>query len=652
MVDQRPSHVRHLNERMTMPKYETKAAWEKRAEWLREHIRVSCGLVPEPERTPLNPQIFGKVERDGYSIEKAYIESFPGFYACGNLYRPLGKKGPFPGVACPHGHWGEGRFGETKDGSVRGRCITLARLGCVVFAYDMVGYNDSGKQIPHSIASPKNELWGISIMALQTRNGLRVLDFLTSLPDVDPKRLGMTGASGGGTQTFMVMGIDPRVAVAAPVNMISGTMQGGCECENAPLLRIETCNIEIGALMAPRPLILVSASGDWTKETPQVEYPSIRSVYQLYGAADRVENKHFNAGHNYNLDSREAMYTWFRRWLFGVKGEEKFPEPPFTIDKKEDLLVWAGRELPQEAKKRDTLEAYLIGECRRQRDELLPKKAEDRKRFDETLGAAYRHAVLAELPKAADLDAQKLADNIPDDARVTPFTLSRKGKADCVHIVHYRPPKPRAGAPAIVLVHPEGGNALLNPTGGEPVGLLAALLDAGHLVLTVDTYLTGESAALKAVREEQKKGKGFFSVYNRTDLVERVQDILTSLAWLGSQKGVKSVGLVGVGQAGAWCLMAAPFAPEGTRVVADLAQLTGDDDSRWLHDLFTPCILKAGGLATAAALAAPRPLFLHDLAQGFDTAPFRAAYRAAGAPKALRIEKETVGEKAITGWLE
>jgi hypothetical protein len=184
------------------------------------------------------------------------------------------------------------------------------------------------------------------------------------------------------------------------------------------------------------------------------------------------------------------------------------------------------------------------------------------------------------------------------------------------------------------------------------VGLLAALLDAGHLVLTVDTYLTGESAALKAVREEQKKGKGFFSVYNRTDLVERVQDILTSLAWLGSQKGVKSVGLVGVGQAGAWCLMAAPFAPEGTRVVADLAQLTSDDDSRWLHDLFTPCILKAGGLATAAALAAPRPLFLHDLAQGFDTAPFRAAYRAAGAPKALRIEKETVGEKAITGWLE
>ncbi|MBM4034699.1 MAG: acetyl xylan esterase [Planctomycetes bacterium] len=651
-VEQRHSHVRHLNERMTMPKYESKEAWERRAARLREHIRVSCGLVPEPERTPLKGEVFGKVERDGYSIEKAYIESRPGFYVCGNLYRPLGKKGPFPAIACPHGHWGEGRFGETKDGSVRGRCITLARIGCVVFSYDMVGYNDSKAQIGHSIASPRNELWGISIMALQTWNTLRVLDWLEGLPDVDPKRLGVTGASGGGTQTFMVMGIDPRVAVAAPVCMISGTMQGGCECENAPLLRIETNNIEIGALMAPRPLTLVSASGDWTKETPKVEYPSIRGVYELYGAADRVENKHFTAGHNYNQDSREAVYTWFRRWLLGVKGEEKFPEPPFTIDKKEELLVWAGRELPKDAKKRDTLEAYMIAEARRQRDELLPKKPEDRKRFEETLGLAYRHAILAELPKADDVAGVKLADNIPDDARVLPLTISRKGRDDGIHAWLHRPPKPRAGAPAVVLVHPDGANALLNPLGGEPVRTLAALLDAGHLVLAIDAYLTGEGAKLRAVRDAQKKGKGFFSVYNRTDLVERVQDILTSLAWLKGRKDVKEVGLVGVGQAGAWCLFAAPFTPEGTRVVADLAQVSSDEHVRWQADLFTPCLLKAGGFATAVALAAPRPLLLHDVAADLDPAPFRSAYAAADAPKSLRIEKDTIGEKALAAWLE
>ncbi|HUT34151.1 MAG TPA: acetyl xylan esterase [Planctomycetota bacterium] len=655
MAEQRPSHVRHLNERMTMPKYETKGAWEKRAAWLRDHIRVSCGLVPEPEKTPLNAQVFGKIEREGYSIEKAYIESRPGFYACGNLFRPLGKKGPFPAVACPHGHWAQGRFGHEGEpkGSVPARCITLARMGCVVFAYDMVGYNDSKAQIGHSIAGTRNELWGISLMALQTWNAVRVLDWLQTLPDVDPEKLAVTGCSGGGTQTFMIMGIDPRVKVAAPVNMISCTMQGGCECENAPLLRIETNNMEIGALMAPRPLILCNVSGDWTKETPKVEYPAIRSVFDLCGVPDRVTNVPLQGPHGYPKGHREAVYNFFRKWLMGIQDATPFTEPPFQVEKKEELLVWQGRELPKDAKKRDTLEAYMIAECRRQRDELLPRKPEDRKRFDETLGLAYRHAILAELPKAEDLDAQKLADNIPDDARVTPFTLGRKGKGDRMHIVLYRPPKPKAGAPAIVLVHPDGGNALLNPTGGEPVGMLAALLDAGHLVLTIDAYLTGESAKLRAVRDGAMKGKKFFSAYNRTDLVERVQDILTSLAWLKTLGDVKEVGLVGVGQAGAWCLFAAPFTPEGTRVVADLAQVGNDEHTRWQTDLFTPCLLKAGGFATAVALAAPRPLLLHDVAADLDVAPFRAAYAAANAPKSLRIERNAaVSHGGIAAWLE
>jgi len=648
MADQRPSHVRHLNERMTMPKYETKEAWEKRAAWLREHMRVSCGLVPEPERTPLNPQVFGKVERDGYTVEKVYLESRPGFYVCGNLYRPLGKQGPFPAIARPHGHWPEGRFGESKDGSVRGHCITFARLGCIALSWDMVGYNDSKAQIGHSIAGARNELWGISIMALQAWNTLRVIDFLASLPDVDPKRIGVSGESGGGTQTFMVMGIEPRVAAASPVCMISGTMQGGCECENAPLLRIEANNIEIGALMAPRPLLLVSATGDWTGETPKSEYPAIRGIYELHGVPERVANAHFKAGHNVNQDSREATYGFFRRWLLGVQGDAKYAEPPYAVEKKEDLLVWAGRELPKEAKKRDTLEAAIIAECRRQRDELLPRKPEDRKRFEETLGLAYRHAILAELPRAEDVECEALGSEKEGDVDMTRVTLSRKGKGDAISGVLYRPKAAKGSA--CLLIHPDGRAMAEEGTTGK---LLEGLTKAGRLVLAIDAYLTGESAKLRAVREEQKKGKGFFSAYNRTDLVERVQDILTSLAWLKSRKDVKEIGLVGVGQAGAWCLFAAPFAPEGTRVVADLAQVGNDEHVRWQADLFTPCLLKAGGFATAVALTAPRPLLLHDVAADLDPAPFRAAYAAANAPKAIRIERNAaVSDGGIAAWLE
>ena len=218
-------------------------------------------------------------------------------------------------VACPHGHWKQGRINHEELGSIPARCIMLAKFGAVVFAYDMVGYNDSGKQFDHRATAlwnePANALWGFGILGLQTWNSVRVIDFLQSLPDVDPKRIGVTGASGGGTQTFILSAIDDRVSVAAPVNMISSTMQGGCICENAPLLRIGTNNMDIGALFAPKPLLMVSATGDWTTKTPQVEFPMIRGVYELFGAADRVANVHVDAPHNYNKASREAMYKFF-----------------------------------------------------------------------------------------------------------------------------------------------------------------------------------------------------------------------------------------------------------------------------------------------------------------------------------------------------
>ena len=657
--DARLDRCRHLNMRFTMGDYPTKKAWAKRAAWLREHIRVSTGLLPEPPRTPLKPRIFGKLERDGYTIEKAFIESRPGFYVCGNLYRPFGKaqgkprggKGPFPGVASPHGHWGQGRFGhEPPGGSVPARCITLARLGYVVFNYDMVGYNDSGKQVGKHrgvFTSARNELWGLSMMHLQSWNTIRAIDFLQSLPDVDGKRIGLTGCSGGGTQTFMVMGIEPRVTAAAPVCMISGIMQGGCECENAPLLRIETNNIEIGALMAPRPMIIPSATGDWTKETPKVELPSIRRIYELHGAADRVAGVHTKSGHGYNLKHREGVYAFFRRWIQGNADGKKVSEPPFQVEKKQDLLVFQGRELPKDAKTPETLEKHIIAECRRQRDELLPAKPADRKRFEETLAVAYRHAILAGLPKAGELAVKDLGTDTVGSVQVTRLVLGRKGVGDRVPALLYRRKGASGKSPVCVVIHPEGKAALIDSAKAAPGELLSRLLNGGQAVLAVDTYLTGEYGQAK-----QKKVGGFFSTYNRTPLVHRVQDILTALAYAGQRKDVAGTRLVGVGKAGAWCLLAAPLAPETTSVVADLDGLSGDDDSRWLHDLFTPCILKAGGCWTAAALAAPRRLFLHNLAAGFATKPLRAAWRAAGAPEGLRVEARPCGADTIGRWLD
>src|SRR5271165_2684882 len=131
----------------------------------------------------------------------------------------------------------------------------LARLGCVVFHYDMVGNSDS-MQIKHreGFKDVDAQLRLQTFMNLQTWNSVRIVDFLHTLPDVDPGRIGVTGASGGGTQTFMLCAIDDRPAAAFPAVMVGTAMQGGCICENASYLRIDGNNVQLAACFAPRPL--------------------------------------------------------------------------------------------------------------------------------------------------------------------------------------------------------------------------------------------------------------------------------------------------------------------------------------------------------------------------------------------------------------
>jgi hypothetical protein len=156
-------------------------------------------------------------------------------------------------------------------------------MGCVVWQWDMLGNSDSQQLSPnlvHGFAKQRPEMntvenWGFfspqaeahlqSVMGLQTLNAIRSLDFLLSLPEVDPERIAMTGASGGGTQTMLLAAIDPRVKLSFPAVMVSTAMQGGCTCENASLLRVNTGNIEFAALFAPKPQGMTCAN-DWTKE--------------------------------------------------------------------------------------------------------------------------------------------------------------------------------------------------------------------------------------------------------------------------------------------------------------------------------------------------------------------------------------------------
>ena len=384
---QRPPY-RTLDDKLEAPQFSSVADWNRRAAAIRELILASAGLLPMPDRAPLNPQVFGDIKHPDYIVSKVYFESLPGFFVTGNLYRPVGN-GPFPAILSPHGHWAYGRLENSAIASVPGRAINLAQQGFVVFTYDMIGYNDS-RQLEHRLfGGTREKLWGLSMAGLQLWNSIRSLDFLESLPYVRRGAIGATGASGGGTQVFLLAAVDERVAVAAPVNMISLHMQGGCLCENQPGLRLETNNVEIAATIAPRPLLMVSATGDWTTNTLEKEYPAVRALYSLTGAADRVYAVRFEAPHNYNRDSREAVYAWMARWLQNAPADVRRDERSFTVDPLPDLLVFHQRPAPQNAVTAAQLTTNWIDGARRQLSTMPP----------ETRAHLLRHALGFGMPR-------------------------------------------------------------------------------------------------------------------------------------------------------------------------------------------------------------------------------------------------------------
>jgi len=648
-------HVRRLDDHYTLPSFRSLEEWLARREDLRRRILVSAGLWPWPQRHPLVPRVTGGVEREGYSIENLYFESRPGLLVCGNLYRPTGREGPFPGVLCPHGHWSHGRFEHSDVCSIPTRCANLALQGYVVFAYDMVGYNDSGVQLPHASASSERTgfwddqagyLWGISLLGLQLWNSIRALDMLAALPDVDARRLACTGASGGGTQTFLLAAVDERVRVAAPVNMISSRMQGGCLCENAPGLRLDCTNVEFGAMTAPRPLLLVSATGDWTSDTPQREFPAIQSIYRLYGAEDRVASVQVDAPHNYNQASREAVYAWFGRWLLGSHGAEQLRERPILPAPTTSMLVFPDRRLPPQAATRDQVPMLLKAEAREQLSALRPHNAASLEAYRLLFGPAYRLALSVREPLAAETTASVDEASQLGAWRMQRLALGRTASGERIPGLFFgTSPAPTSGlSKAALVVHPAGKDALVKD--GQPLPVVRELLARGFAVLGIDCFGTGESAALAAERD---KSLPHFLCYNRSDACLRIQDILTASAYLRSL--VESVSLVGLEQAGLWCLLAAGVSQGLAGVVADTARFDCEDDQAWVRDIYIPHLRRAGDVRTAAALAAPVPIALHNLSCTFPSDCLRTIYLAAGFPEALHLQGETMRPDEIAAWL-
>ena len=562
--DARNVDLPNTNTHFAAKTYKSLAEWQARRAFLRKQVLSAAGLLPEFPKNDLHAQIFGRIEERDYTIEKVLLETLPGFYLGGNLYRPRKAAPPegFPGVISPHGHWDYGRLEHTPVASVPARAISLARQGYVVFTYDMVGYNDT-LQTPHDFGDkPLEELWDFGSLGLQLWDSIRAVDFLQSLPGVNPHMIGATGASGGGTQTFLLTAVDDRIQFSAPANMVSLIYQGGGICENAPNLRLDTNNAEIASMMAPRPMLMTGATGDWTRNMQTEEYPAVRAIYDLYGKGDEVETWFQQAPHNYNQPNREAMYRFFGKHVLGVTDPARFKEGGIHIEKLQDMLVLMNRKLPDNAVSFE----QLFDEWKRFSQ---AQTGDRRERLAYALAAEWPHDVLSQMEGEHIL-------------------LSRAGKGDRIPGIWLKGKGPAAGPPALV-VHPEGAAA------ARQSPEVARLIAAGRPVLLIDAFQTGSAVA---PRDRSAK---MFLTFNKSDDANRVQDILTALAWLHTPK----TRLVGLGKAAVWCLFAAAVAGEPVDLEANLSGFRGTDQE-FVDSFFVPGIQRAGGLEAARELAGVR----------------------------------------------
>jgi len=293
--------------------YSTADDWKARSKAIRQHIYNGAELAKIPKENWEYPikVVRGEInEMDGYSVENISLEMHPGYFVSGNLYRPLNVVEKIPAILCPHGHWFQPEdYGRFRP-DMQLRSASLAKMGAVVFAWDMYG---SGEDTQHTHHSP-------DALAFQCYNGIRILDFISSLDYVDTDRIGITGASGGGTQTFLISALDDRISVSVPTVMVSAHFYGGCVCESGmPIHKsgdFETNNVEIAASIAPKPLMIIGDGDDWTKNIPNVEFPYIKRIYELFDAADKTEYAYFeDEVHDYGFSKRTAAYGFLAKHL-------------------------------------------------------------------------------------------------------------------------------------------------------------------------------------------------------------------------------------------------------------------------------------------------------------------------------------------------
>jgi len=540
-----------------------------RQAYVRKKVLEALGGFPA-EKTPLNARVTGTLERYGYRVEKLIYESLPRFYVTANLYVPTTGSPPYPAVLGASGHSANGKAMDAYQRV----WISLAKRGFVVLAWDPPGqgeryeYFDAERGKPrfgptaeHSMAGVQCLLTGGNFARYELWDAVRGLDYLLTRPDVDPKRIGVAGNSGGGTQTAYLQVVEPRLAVAAPSCYITSweklwAGQGPQDAEQnfVNFLKDGLDFADFLIAFAPRPLKVLTAIKDFFPiDGARASFAEARRIYEVLGAADRIEFFEYDDPHGWSKPRREATYEWLEKWL--RPGHAASPEPDFPIEPDANLNCTPTGQVA----------TSLKGETVQSLNQALAER----------------------------LHAGRAARNIRDAGRLRALVAARVGVSNRSL---KRAAQKGGKSPAVLYLNPDGN-------GSE----IEALKRAGYAVLAPEVPSVGYRTSMRAL------------LVGRSILGMRVGDLLAAFNDLAARADVDParISVLGKGNAGVLALFVGALEPRIQKVACEGAVLSYLDVARAkLHenmiDIVVPGVLRDFDLPDLARLVAPRSLWIVD----------------------------------------
>ena len=599
--DARIFRIRGVHSVTELPHWGTLSEWKRERQKIRKHLWLCTGLNEQTSRFRARGTVVRRFEHEGIIVENIRIETLPGLYVMGNLYRPKRTHGRLPVVLHPHGHAMNARTTVLDLYSVPDRGVNTAFQGMVGFAWSMIAYEDDAMQIPHRayLSGKEKEtcnLLGLSTFGLQINNGIKVIDYLTRRKDIDPNQVGCTGESGGATQTYYLAALDDRVKVAAPAVMLSGHFQGGCVCENAPRLHLEYSTMHYAGLIAPRPLFLTGCSGDWTHHMRERELVSMRELYKLYGREDAVDGFFQDEAHNYNRSSREYVYAWMNRWLAkGDPNRRRIPESSLPVPAREDLLVHDSPVPPVKGVIRSKQKLIRVWS-------KLHSKPEDVSDALDLLNLRMppkKDILVKNRTPKRDSKGKVLGQN-----RITYGRFSDEGRLVARFVL------PDTGHPTHLVVRSWKDESAWVRFTSRPSPALAKLVERGDGVIV--PLLFGQSCD----KEEKKfrdrvEDSYLYTSYNRTLHEHQVHDLLTTIRLAQVEMGIKSSDIRIVAEKSispiallAWSALCAQ--KEAGSYAGDFSGIDLEKISSWARRCYVPLILRLGGLAAIKKMCGRR----------------------------------------------